>query len=34
VDGAWLQDVGMLTALAVVLAGMVRYRLRLGNRAR
>ncbi len=34
VAGAWLQDVGMLAALAVVLAGLVRYRLRLGNRAR
>jgi ABC transport system ATP-binding/permease protein len=32
--GAWLQDVGMLAALAAVLAGLVRYRLRLGNRAR
>ncbi len=30
---AWLRDVGVLTALAVVLAGLVRYRLRLGNRA-
>ena len=34
VAGAWLQDVGMLAALAVVLAGVVRYRLRLGRRAR
>ena len=34
VAGAWLQDVGMLAALSVVLAGLVRYRLRLGNRAR
>jgi ABC-type multidrug transport system ATPase subunit/pSer/pThr/pTyr-binding forkhead associated (FHA) protein len=34
VPGAWLQDAGMLVALAVVLAGLVRYRLRLGNRAR
>jgi ABC transport system ATP-binding/permease protein len=34
VAGSWLQDVGMLVALAVVLAGLVRYRLRLGNRAR
>ncbi len=32
--GSWLQDVGMLVALAVVLAGLVRYRLRLGKRAR
>jgi ABC transport system ATP-binding/permease protein len=32
--GAWLQDAGMLVALSVVLAGLVRYRLRLGNRAR
>ena len=32
VAGAWLQDVGMLAALAVVLAGVVRYRLRLGKR--
>jgi ABC transport system ATP-binding/permease protein len=32
--GAWLQDVGMLAALAAALAGLVRYRLRLGNRAR
>jgi ABC-type multidrug transport system ATPase subunit/pSer/pThr/pTyr-binding forkhead associated (FHA) protein len=31
---AWLQDVGMLVFLALVLAGLVRYRLRLGNRAR
>ena len=34
VPGAWLQDAGMLVALSVVLAGLVRYRLRLGNRAR
>jgi hypothetical protein len=33
VAGSWLQDVGMLVALAVVLAGLVRYRLRLGKRA-
>ena len=33
VAGAWLQDVGMLVALAAVLAGLVRYRLRLGDRA-
>jgi ABC transport system ATP-binding/permease protein len=32
--GAWLQDAGMLLALSVVLAGLVRYRLRLGKRAR
>ena len=32
VAAAWLQDVGMLAALAVVLAGVVRYRLRLGKR--
>ncbi len=32
--GAWLEDVGMLLALAAALAGLVRYRLRLGNRAR
>jgi ABC-type transport system involved in multi-copper enzyme maturation permease subunit len=32
--GAWLQDVGMLVASTIVLAGLVRYRLRLGNRAR
>jgi len=31
--GAWLEDVGMLVALAAALAGLVRYRLRLGNRA-
>ena len=31
--GAWLQDVGMLAASAVILAGVVRYRLRLGKRA-
>ncbi|UMB69143.1 ATP-binding cassette domain-containing protein [Mycobacterium paraterrae] len=34
VSGAWLQDIGMLAALGVVLAGLVRYRLRLGKRAR
>jgi hypothetical protein len=34
VPGAWLQDAGMLVALSVVLAGLVRYRLRLGKRAR
>jgi ABC-type multidrug transport system ATPase subunit len=34
VAGAWLQDVAMLAALAAALAGLVRYRLRLGNRAR
>ena len=32
--GAWLADVGMLMTLAAALAGLVRYRLRLGNRAR
>ncbi len=32
--GAWLSDVGMLAASAIVLAGLVRYRLRLGSRAR
>ncbi len=32
--GVWLQDVGMLAALAVILAGVVRYRLRLGKRSR
>ena len=32
--GAWLQDIGMLAGLGVVLAGLVRYRLRLGKRAR
>ncbi len=31
--GPWLQDVGMLALSAVVLAGVVRYRLRLGRRA-
>lgn len=31
--GAWLQDVGMLAAQAVMLAGVVRYRLRLGKRS-
>lgn len=30
---AWLQDVGMLVTLALVLGGLVRYRLRLGKRA-
>ncbi len=34
VSGAWLQDMGMLMVLAVVLAGLVRFRLRLGARAR
>jgi hypothetical protein len=34
VASAWLQDAGLLTALAVVLGGVVRYRLRLGKRAR
>ncbi len=34
VPGAWLQDAGMLVALSIVLAGLVRYRLRLGKRAR
>jgi ABC transport system ATP-binding/permease protein len=34
VSGAWLQDMGMLVVLAVVLAGLVRFRLRLGARAR
>ena len=33
VAGSWLQDIGMLVAQAVVLAGLVRYRLRLGKRA-
>ena len=33
VPGAWLQDIGMLAVLAAVLAGLVRYRLRLGKRA-
>ena len=32
VAGAWLLDTGMLAALAVVLAGLVRFRLRLGAR--
>ncbi|HEY1840292.1 MAG TPA: ATP-binding cassette domain-containing protein [Mycobacterium sp.] len=32
--GAWLHGAGMLVALAVVLAGLVRFRLRLGKRAR
>jgi len=31
--GSWLQDVGMLVASAVILASVVRYRLRLGKRA-
>jgi ABC transport system ATP-binding/permease protein len=34
VPSAWLHDTGMLVGLAIVLAGLVRYRLRLGNRAR
>lgn len=34
VAGAWLQDVVMLAVLGIVLAGLVRYRLRLGKRAR
>ncbi len=34
VASAWLEDIGMLALLAVVLAGVVRYRLRLGKRAR
>jgi ABC-type multidrug transport system ATPase subunit/pSer/pThr/pTyr-binding forkhead associated (FHA) protein len=34
VPSAWLFDAGMLVALAVVLAGLVRFRLRLGRRAR
>jgi ABC-type multidrug transport system ATPase subunit len=34
VASAWLQDVGLLAALGLVLAGVVRYRLRLGKRAR
>ncbi|HEY0803425.1 MAG TPA: ATP-binding cassette domain-containing protein, partial [Pseudonocardiaceae bacterium] len=34
VPSAWLHDAGMLVALAVVLAGLVRFRLRLGKRAR
>jgi ABC transport system ATP-binding/permease protein len=34
VPSAWLFDAGMLMALAVVLAGLVRFRLRLGKRAR
>jgi ABC transport system ATP-binding/permease protein len=34
VASAWLQDAGLLTASAVVLGGVVRYRLRLGKRAR
>ena len=32
VASAWLQDVGLLAALGLVLAGVVRYRLRLGKR--
>jgi hypothetical protein len=32
VAAAWLQDTGMLAVLAVVLAGLVRFRLRLGAR--
>ena len=32
VASAWLQDMGMLAVLAVVLAGLVRFRLRLGAR--
>ena len=34
VPSAWLHNTGMLVALAVVLAGLVRFRLRLGKRAR
>jgi ABC transport system ATP-binding/permease protein len=34
VPSAWLVDVGMLVTQAVVLAGLVRFRLRLGKRAR
>jgi ABC-type multidrug transport system ATPase subunit/pSer/pThr/pTyr-binding forkhead associated (FHA) protein len=34
VPSAWLHDAGMLVALAVVLAGLVRFRLRLSKRAR
>jgi ABC-type multidrug transport system ATPase subunit/pSer/pThr/pTyr-binding forkhead associated (FHA) protein len=34
VPSAWLHDTGMLVALAVALAGLVRFRLRLGKRAR
>jgi ABC transport system ATP-binding/permease protein len=34
VPSAWLHDTGMLVALAIVLAGLVRFRLRLGKRAR
>jgi ABC-type multidrug transport system ATPase subunit len=34
VSGAWLHDTGMLVVLAVALAGLVRFRLRLGARAR
>jgi ABC transport system ATP-binding/permease protein len=33
VPSAWLSDAGMLVASAVVLAGLVRFRLRLGKRA-
>jgi ABC transport system ATP-binding/permease protein len=32
--GAWLSDAGMLVTLSVVLAGLVRFRLRLGTRSR
>jgi hypothetical protein len=34
VPSAWLHDTGMLVALAVVLASLARFRLRLGKRAR
>jgi hypothetical protein len=34
VPSAWLHDTGMLVALAAVLAGLVRFRLRLSKRAR
>jgi ABC transport system ATP-binding/permease protein len=34
VPSAWLHDTGMLVALAAVLAALVRFRLRLGKRAR
>jgi hypothetical protein len=33
VPSAWLHDTGMLVAIAVVLAGLVRFLLRLGKRA-
>ena len=33
VPSAWLQDIGMVVALGLLLAGLVRYRLRLGKRA-